>query len=222
MAESQAVLELFNLALSHVGNRSIITPDQSPECQLHYPTVRDKALTWAPWNFATFKKDLVRLADATGEPLQPLGRYLFMYALPQVPPVLRVLDIHLSSGFSYERRQYLPPNDPEHPQEIIATSAEPVVLTYIGRVSEGAWPPFFSSVVAIWLAVEISNRLSRRASLRQGLLAELDGQLTRAIDIDGHQDSPQSAILNQTYIAGRQESGVPPMLDIQEPLHEFP
>ena len=222
MAESQAVLEIYNLALSHVGNKPIMTPDQAPECRLHYPTVRDKALTWAPWTFATFKKELVQMVDGAGEPLQPLGDFLFLYPLPTVPPVLRVLDIHLSSGWRYERRQYLPVNDPEHPIPVIATSADPVILSYIGRVTEGLWPPFFTSVVAMWLAVEISNRLSRRASLRAGLAAELEGQLTRAIDVDGHQDSAPTAILNQTYIAGRQESGVPPMLDIQEPLHEFP
>ena len=219
MAESQAALDIFNLALSHVGHKQITAPGDSPECQLHYPTVRDKALSWAPWTFATFTKELTKLVDGNGDPLGALGSFRFLYPLPNTPPVLRLLKIELE-GFRYQRRQYIPPNDPEHPQQVIATSADTVVLQYIGRVSEGFWPPFFTSAVALWLAVEISNKLSRRPSLRAGLYTEFTAQWERCIDVDGHQDSPPRAILNNTYIAGREESGVPPMSDIQEPLSE--
>ena len=220
-AASQAVLDIFNLALGHVGNKPVSSPADSPECQLHYPSVRDKALMWAPWTFATFTKSLVKLADNEGEALGALGRFLFLYAIPNTPPVLRTLEIHLS-GFQYQLRMYTPPDDPEHPQRVIATSAESVILQYIGRVSEGFWSPIFTSAVGLWLAVEISQRIARKATLRQQLYVELSATLDRAIDIDGHQDSPPRAILNQTYIHGRFEDGVPPMSNIQEPLQPWP
>ena len=85
MAESQAVLDLFNLALSHVGHKAIALPGESPECQTHFPDVRDTALSWAPWTFAKTTKTLVQLSDRQGNVLAPLDHFLFLYAIPGTP-----------------------------------------------------------------------------------------------------------------------------------------
>lgn len=217
MAESQAVLDLFNLALSHVGHKAITSPEDSPECQTHFPDVRDSALSWYQWTFAKVVKTLVQISDGQGNALTPPDHFLFMYAIPGTPAVLRTLDIDLQ-GFRYEKRLFLPPGDPEHPQEIIATDAFEVVLKYIGRVNEGLWSPFFTALVGMWLAVAISNKLARRPSLRAELRSERDEMLTRAMDVDGHQDSSQQVILNSSYIRARETSGLPFMQDIAEPL----
>lgn len=217
MAESQAVLNIFNLSLSHVGHKAVALPGESPECQLHFPDVRDTALSWAPWTFAKTVKTLVQISDGQGNAIAALDHFLFLYAIPGTPHVLRTLDIDLQ-GFRYQKRLWLPPGDPEHPQEVVATDAHAVVLTYIGRVSEGLWSPFFTAMVGMWLAVAISNKLARRPSLRQELRAELTEMRTRAIDIDGHQDSSPRVILNNTYIRARETSGLPFMQDIAEPV----
>ena len=152
-----------------------------------------------------------------GNAIAPLDHFLFLYAIPGTPTVLRTLDIDLQ-GFRYEKRLWIPPGDPEHPQEVIATDAHAVVLKYIGRVSEGLWSPFFTAMVGMWLAVAISNKLARRPSLRAELRSELEEMRTRAIDIDGHQDSPQQVILNSTYIRARETSGLPFFQDISSPV----
>ena len=219
-AASQASLEIFNLALAHVGNRPVTSPADAPECQLHYPSLRDTELS-RPWKFATFVTELQKLVDEQGEPLGALGTYRFLYALPNTPPVLRTLEIHLQ-GFQFERRNYTPPSDPEHPIAVIATSADSVILHYVGRITEGQWPPYFVHMMGLALGEAISMQLAKRPSLQAQLQAKLAIARETAITIDGHQDSPQRAILNQTYIHGRQESGVPPMGDVQEPLQLWP
>jgi hypothetical protein len=211
MAESLAALTLFNLALNYVGDRSITAPSDSPVCQLYYPLVRDKILSWAPWTFATTRQTLTRIADAP-----PDDEYSYMYSWPTAPFPLRALSIH-TQHFAYAREVYIAPNTPDTQTPVILTSAPSVVLRYIARVSEALFPPLFSDTLAMWLALAISQRLTGKTTLRTQLFAELQTQLGRVIDIDGHQDSPPRA-LNETYIAIRGEDPFPPMGDIAEPL----
>lgn len=227
MAESQAVLSIFNLALGHVGEKSIALPGQSPECRLFYPDVRDRLLSFAPWTFATTVKELVQQDVPSHDPSAHavLDEFRFLYALPTVPPLLRVLALR-PRKVRYKRRLWVRTNDPEHPVAVIATNADEVRLEYIIRAAEGLWMPLFTSAVALGLAVAISGKLTRRGTLRESIKTEFDATLTRAIDIDGHQDSPQRAELNTTYLRvrdlGALEEVFPFLGDIEEPLGSFP
>ncbi len=227
MAESQAVLAIFNLALSHVGEKTIALPGQSPECQLHFPDVRDRLLSFAPWTFATTVKELVQLAHESHDPSAHviLDEFRFIYALPTVPPLLRVLALR-PRKVRYKRRLWIRTNDPEHPVAVIVTDAPEVRLEYILRAGEGLWMPLFTSAVALGLAVAISGKIARRGTLRESIKAEFSDVLTRAIDIDGHQDSPQRVEQNTTYLRVRDLGALgeifPFLGDIEEPLGSFP
>ena len=212
MTESQAQQNIFNLALGHIGNPPITDPSDSPECQLYYPSVRDKLLTWSSWGFATLRQALARLDDSPAD-----TEYSYQYSLDLIPPVLRVLDID-ASDFRYSRETYANPSTPETQTPVILTNASTVVVKYIARVSEGLFPPLFTDTLGLWLGVAIAQRHSGKASLRKQLFDELQVQLQRLIDVDGHQDSPKIAISNR-YLAVRGEYyGLPDMADIEEAL----
>lgn len=212
MAElSSFELDVFNMALGHVGNSAISDVSESPECQLYYPHVRDKLLTWAPWTFATTRQSLTRHADSP-----PDDEFTYMYVLPSAPPVLRVLDID-TDRFRYQREVYILPNIPETQTPVILTNASSVVLKYIARVSPAVFSPMFIDTLGLWLGLAIAQRISGKTALRKQLFDELQIQLARTIDVDGHQDSPPRA-LNETYIYARGEDVWPKIDDIEEAL----
>lgn len=218
MAESQAVLNIFNLALGHVGQNPITNANDSPVCQLYYPYVRDKCLTWTPWTFATTQIELAKLASG------PPSRFHNTYAIPTYPYMLRALDAQRRYS-PYQIELYYPTptagNPEPEPQRVLLTDADPVILKYIARSPETVWPPMFQDTVALWLAVNIAQSITDKTSLRQQLFAELDAQLTRLQDVDGHQDSPKQAILNQEYVfvrhTGTQFVAGGPLDHLEEP-----
>lgn len=211
MAESQAVLDLFNLALGHVGNPAITQASDSPVCQLFYPFVRDKILSWAPWTFATTRKKLAKLVD------KPPSDFQNYYAIPTEPFPLRLLDID-TRGLRYRREILIPDQTPLTQIPVILTDADPVVLKYIARVTESVWHPLFVDTCGLWLALAITQRTSGKTQLRRQIFEELQLQLARTIDVDGHQDSPPLANLNETYIAVRLSDGIPRMSDVESDL----
>ena len=211
MTESVYEINVFNLALGHVGNPTITTGSDSPECQLYYPFVRDKLLTWAPWKFATTRQSLSRLAETP-----PDTEYAYQYAMPTSPYPLRILDID-TQLYRYSREVYIHPSTPTTQVAVILTNSSTVVVKYIARVSEALFPPLFTDTLALWLGLAITQRLSGKATLRTQIFTELKLQMERLIDIDGHQDSPPRA-LNDTYILGRGDGTYLPMEDIEEAL----
>ena len=211
MAESQAVLTIFNLALGHVGNPAVTTASASPVCQLFYPFVRDKLLSWSPWTFATTRQRLAKLDDA------PASDFLIQYRIPTDPFPLRLLDID-TRGLMYKREVYIDPLTPQTQTPVILTDADPVVLKYIARVSESVWHPLFVDTCALWLGLAITQRTSGKTALRAQIFAELQLQLARTQDVDGHQDSPNIAHLNESYIAVRLSDGIPRMADVEQAL----
>lgn len=88
---AQSLVTLFNLALSAVGTRSIVSSasENSREaeiCNLWYPTIRDNVLKAAPWPTARTMARLSLLAErdftevwAQGDPQNP---WTFAYAAP--------------------------------------------------------------------------------------------------------------------------------------------
>lgn len=201
MAESRAILDIFNLALGHIGQRPITNANDSEVCQLYYPYVRDKILSWAPWTFATTRLELAKLAAP------PASGFQHQYAIPTYPYMLRALDSNFQRS-AYQVELYYPTptagNPQPEPQRVILTNVDPLILKYITRSPETVWPPMFQDTTALWLAVNIAQRSTDKTSLRQQLYTELDAQLTRMQDVDGHQDTAKRAILNEEYVYVRQ------------------
>jgi len=213
---------IFNLALSHVGNKGAITDrTESPVCELHYPTVRDSCLTFAPWTFNTVRQKLVRLDDST----MITNDFAHQYLLPTKPPLLRTIDIDFSSGLGdgsgsggtrfgdsssplvFKREIFIDPAIPGTQQPVLLTDADEVVLKYSAQISEGVFPPLFTAVVALWLATDISQRLSGKASLRGKLFTELQAKLLHLRDLDGHQDTPRFQEMDNRYLNVRDRTG---------------
>ena len=211
MAESQASLDIFNLALGHIGNKSITTASGSPVCQLYYPFVRDKMLSWAPWTFNTTRKALDQLTVA------PVSEFTFQYRLPTEPFVLRIRDIN-NRRVRYQREVYYPVGDPLSPIPVLLTDEATAIVKYNCRVDEGLWPPMFTDTCALWLAANIAQKSTDKTSLRAQLFTEMTVQLDRLIDIDGHEDSAPRAVLNESYILTRLDGGMGQLEDAEEAL----
>ena len=222
MAESQAVLEIFNLALIRIGNPPVTQASQSPDCQAVYPEVRDYMLSLYPWPFAVVRQELVQLTDV---PPIGVGRnadsFSYQYRMPTLPFPLRILDID-SSRLRYRVEIYVPVNTPETQIPVILTDMPGVIVRYIGRVSEGQWSPVFTSVVALRLATTIANRAGGKRSLFAEIKTDYLEALAAAKDTLGHQDSPNVAKFNNTYIdvrgSGHSQSLYPFLQDFEEAL----
>jgi len=211
------VLDIFNQALGHIGNKAITDRTESSVCELYYPTARDSCLSWALWTFATVRQKLVRLDDST----MVTSDFAHQYLLPTNPAVLRTINIDLvgsstgvlvgdqtlSNPLAFKREIYIDPLTPDTQQPVLLTNADEVVLKYLAQISEGAFPPLFTVCVSLWLATDISQTLSRKASLRTELFAELQVKLSRLMDIDGHQDSPRQMEFDTRYVNGRDRQG---------------
>lgn len=201
--------DLANLALLRLGEQPITDIQESPAAQAFYPLVRDVALSWAPWTFATTRQRLARL------PVAPVSQYRWQYELPTQPYCLRVLDIATNQealvghrpwrqDFPYQREIWFPPTMPEMQRQVLLTDADEVVVRYIGRMHEAVWMPLFQEVVVLWLAKSLCQHLTGRAQLTDGLQKELLLMADRAVTIDGHQDTPDEIVWDTLYMDVRQ------------------
>lgn len=195
-----SVISLVNVALTHLGEPAITDITESPPCDIMYPVVRDRLLSWYRWSFATTRKQLSRLSAA------PVSGYDYQYSLAVQPHLLRVLDID-TRGRPYEREVFVDDLTPANQTPVLLTDASSVVVQYIARVSEAVWSRAAWDVAALWLATSVSSAISGKASLRSQLFTELTVALDRAMLIDGGQDTPRRLTLNDTYIAARMETG---------------
>lgn len=197
--------DLANLALLRLGNKPITDLDESPAAKAFYPMVRDVALSWAPWTFATTRQRLARL------PTPPVSVWRYQYELPTQPFCLRVLEIaagtvsnighrHGRNECPYQREVYVPPNMPEMQRQVLLTDAEEVVVRYVGRTHEAVWMPLFQEVVVLWLARSLCQFITGRASLVKVLQEELLVLADRAVTVDGHQDTADELVWNTLYL----------------------
>ncbi len=212
------ILEIFNMALGHVGNAPVTDPTESAPCQTFYPTARDSCLTWAPWTFSISRQKLVKFEPSSFVSTD----FRHQYALPVAPPLLRTVDTdrnttgvvtsgffftNLINGQPFRREVFVDPAIPDTQQPVLLTNAEDVVLQYVGQVSEGIFPPLFTACVALWLATDISNPLSRKSGLRAELFDELQVKLARMTLVDSHQDWPRTQVIDRRYQDERRRDG---------------
>ena len=140
-----------------------------------YPSARDAILSSHPWTFATGQIALAKL-DAV-----PVADFQHAFQLPA--DFLRALSAGIGGrgrGMDYrisERRLH--------------TDAGDVVLTYIFRPDESAFPPFFDQALISRLAAEFCIPLTDSTSRSQALYTLAEEEFRRAKMIDSQQDSPQ-------------------------------
>jgi hypothetical protein len=173
-----SALALCSRALLKIGAATISSFDEgTAEAEVAanlYPSVRDALLSAFPWSFATAQTRLPRLATA------PAADYANAFQLP--PDFLRAL----SAGAGGQGRGLVY----RISETRLETDAPEVVLTYVFRPSEGAFPPFFDSALIGRLAAEFCIPLTENTS-RAELLFKLAEQEMRAARLtDSQQDTP--------------------------------
>lgn len=152
-----AVVDICNLALSHLGDRatlsSIDPPEGSPQadhCATFWPIARDEALTSADWRFASNVASMTQLGDT----LQTNPGWLYAHALPTDFLVAR--EVVYSEG----QMVWLDPIAPQFEggtidsgQNVIFTNLEDLSLRYTRKVADPSrYSPKFVSAISYLLA----------------------------------------------------------------------
>ncbi len=139
-----------------------------------FEQVRDALLSAYAWSFASGQVSLNQLASA------PLADYTYAYALPN--DFLRALSAGTGSkgrGLNFRIAG-----------NTLHTNASDVVLSYVFRPDEEAFPPYFDQALIAQLSAEFTIPVTENTSRAQSMLAMADKEFQRARQIDAQQDTP--------------------------------
>ncbi|MBM3567166.1 MAG: hypothetical protein FJX46_00250 [Alphaproteobacteria bacterium] len=139
-----------------------------------YGSTRDALLSAHPWTFATAQASLPRLVAA------PVADYRYAFQLPT--DFLRALSA--GSGAAGRGLDY------RIADRRLQCDADAVILTYIYRPDEGAFPPFFDQALIARLAAEFCLPLTESTSRAEALAGVAEDEFRRAKSIDSQQDVP--------------------------------
>jgi hypothetical protein len=172
-------LALCSRALLRIGAQPVASLDEgTAEAEVAanlYAPVRDALLSAHPWSFATGQASLPRLAA------RPQADLAHAFQLP--PGFLRAL-----SAGAGERGRGLPYRIQE---DRLHADVQDVVLTYIFRPDESAFPPFFAQALVARLAAEFCLPLTESASRAELLFRLAESELRHARQVDSQQDTPR-------------------------------
>jgi len=167
-----SVVEICNLALSHLGDSATIASIDPPEgsaqaehCGRFYPIARDSLLEMHPWNFATRRVSLAALDVET-------WAWTYAYAAPV--SCLKVLSIlPYQSGSDDETQQY-ETEAAEDGTIIIRTNVEAATCRYTARVTDTTrMPPLFVDALSRLLASYMSGPVVKGESGRKAGMEQL-------------------------------------------------
>jgi hypothetical protein len=188
MAISQ--IDLCSRALVKLGAGSISSfEDGTLEAEIAaglYPIVRDSLLSVHPWNFATMYASPSLLAAA------PIAEFSSAFLLPS--DCLRV--ISAGTGTRARGLTYKIVGRELH------TDAAEIVVCYVGRPPEVAFPPFFDATLIAQLAAEFCIPLTESTSRWESLRRAAELELQRARLIDAQEETP-TAVEDFSLIEGR-------------------
>jgi len=172
-------LALCSRALLRIGAQPVASLDEgTAEAEVAanlYAPIRDALLSAHPWSFATGQAALPRLVA------RPQADLAHAFQLP--PGFLRAL-----SAGTGDRGRGVPYRIQEGR---LHADADNVVLTYIFRPDESAFPPFFAQSLAARLAAEFCLPLTESASRAEMLFRLAESELRAARQIDSQQDTPR-------------------------------
>lgn len=173
-----SAIALCSRALLKIGAVTIASFNEgSAEAEVAanlYPPIRDALISAHPWNFATAQMTLPRLV------VPPLADYAYAYQLPA--DFLRALSAGMDgqgAGMTYRIAE-----------NRLHADAEAVVLTYVFRPAETAFPPFFDQALIARLAAEFCLPLTESSTRAQLLFKLAEDEFRRAKLADGQQDTP--------------------------------
>ncbi len=175
-------VQLCARALLKIGAQPITSFDENTAeaeiSALLYDICRDALVSAHPWSFATAQRRLALLDESPG------ADFDHAFGLPS--DFLRVLsagqgDSGRGKGVSYRIRE-----------QRIHTNAETLMLTYVFRPDESAFPAFFCQALISRLAAEFCLPLTENTSRSEMLGKAAEVEFARARSIDAQQQTPQS------------------------------
>jgi len=187
MADSQA--DICNLALHHIGVSETISAitDNVPEadaCELHYPTVLDKALAEYDWQFA---RRLVTLTTKTGTPPTPWG---YQYEYPSVATMVKPIRID-DERTSRQARSRIPftsyTNDSD--ERVLLCNIQDAKLWYTYRdTNVPNYPEWFVNFLAWRLAEKIAGPITKDKAIQRDVMNSAVVAKSEAISADAESD----------------------------------
>ena len=173
-----SAIALCSRALLRIGATTIASFDEgTAESEVAvnlYPPLRDAVLSSHPWSFATAQATLPRLAG------EPLADYSYAYQLPA--DFLRVLSAGPAGrgqGLTYRISE-----------SRLLCNSDAVVLTYVFRPDESAFPPFFAQMLIARLTAEFCIPVTESTTRAQFLFRLAEDEFRRAKLIDAQQHTP--------------------------------
>ena len=177
---SDTAITLCSKALIKIGAKSITsfeedTAEAEVANQLYESTLQNLLASY-PWRFALVQKTLARLTD------KPISDYQYAYQLPN--DCVRVLSAGQnvkSSGLNYKivgQKLY--------------TNAENVVLNYIRRPEENAFPAFFVEALIGKLATEFCLPLTESTTRTDYVKKMSETSIATARLVDSQQNTHSS------------------------------
>jgi hypothetical protein len=175
-----SAIDLSSKALLKIGANAISSFDEdSAEAEVAdnlYATERDALLSAHPWTFATGQVNLQKLVSA------PVADYDNAFQLPN--DFLRAL-----SAGTDERGRGVAFRLAERK---LHTNANSVILTYIFRPDESAFPPFFDQAMIARLATAFCLPITENTSRTEAMLRISELEFTRGKLIDSQQSAAPS------------------------------
>jgi hypothetical protein len=181
MATSKTTLA--NIALTKLGKSRLTdidldTTENANVASLLFDEVRDQVLFAGPWAFAIKREELGLLGTS------PEYEFDHQHQLPN--DCLRVVEIN-----------ELSPGDVDHriEGEKILSNDTGMKIRYISKISDvGIWSPGFKETFVLKLAAEMAYAFRADKALTQGLFAQYQDALDRALAIDGKQGSNDTIV----------------------------
>ena len=147
--------------------------------RLLYPTIRDGMLASYPWRFAARGAWLARLAAANDGRDPRDGSALF--ALPR--DFIRLLSLENEGGkiTRFELRD-----------RAVLCAGETAHLSYVARLAEGSFPPWFDLALIARLAAEFCLPLTESSARAEYLFKRSEDQFREARLADAQQSTPHA------------------------------
>lgn len=194
-----SVVEICNLALSHLGDSATIASIDPPEgsaqaehCARFYPIARDSLLEMHPWNFATRRVSLAALAVET-------WGWSYAYAVPS--SCLRVVSVLPFESASDDETQPYETEAAEDGSLIIRTNVEAATCRYITKVTDTVrMPPLFVDALARLLASYMSGPVVKGESGRKAGMEQL--QIFRQVASQAMVSDANQRMVRPTHTPG--------------------
>jgi len=164
---------LVKLGANPIASFNEATAEAHACAQLYEPTV-ESLLAAYPWRFALEKAELARLVTV------PTADYQYAYQLPN--DYVRVLSA--GNGLKSQGLKYKIVGNTLH------TNAPKVVVSYIARPEEEAFPPFFSNALIARLAAELCLPLTESTTRTDYMYNRAEEEFRAAKLTDSQQDVP--------------------------------